>query len=691
MNKRLTRLLLALCMVASAASPLYAQDNETLLIQEQEMNEVAWTMHEMQFDLKNQTITLDGKAYEKSGMPKEIEGILYLPVRNITEELIKAYVTWEKEGTFVRINRQQHIVCVELGSNEAQVADQTVVFEGMPFMENDQLYLPADFMAEAFELSVERNQDVITVKGEDKRLNRQPEAGFIFKNKHLKEGQNAEVIMTSRDHDGDELINQLWRINEGEETYSSFEEAFKTLKTGTFQISVKVQDARGLWSEWTTQTLHIEANRAPKITSLETDKKSYKCGEPVNISYTYDNEEDEDIINEKWMYYKLSEGESTAVLGKPDAFFTPGDYVITLEIDDAKNKRSEKQSVNVHIIDQKVESEFNYHFTKSDIGDIIDNFGDFNFRSYQDAELVNTVLDAGSLLMSDSPETVLSNGVLYEDTLEGEGRVLIHHLNMSDSTIQNQKFAIVAVNETEETVHFKTENESLKGPATDIGRVGQVALYDYLAGSEAKDYTLTPGEQVVLYEKSWSRGGCVSGLFDLETDGPVKFMVLAMGNDDSYETLDEMERLQSEGKHPCGTFETLNINYEINVPLDAPSKFLFGAGGNEEWVNGIDVRTQTEVENKGNFGVLYRLTFTAEEDMGIILNSRGSGIRGAISWGNGEVYNVPVTGALSKTTRRAAVIGVIKKGETKTLEYMLPNGSSAPILIGFIPESFWNN
>jgi len=75
--------------------------------------------------------------------------------------------------------------------------------------------------------------------------------------------------------------------------------------------------------------------------------------------------------------------------------------------------------------------------------------------------------------------------------------------------------------------------------------------------------------------------------------------------------------------------------------------------------------------------------------MGIFLNSRGGGFQGAIKWEDGTVYNVPTQGILGQLTTRAAVIGILQKGETKTFEYILPNGSAAPVLIGFVPTSYF--
>ena len=53
-----------------------------------------------------------------------------------------------------------------------------------------------------------------------------------------------------------------------------------------------------------------------------------------------------------------------------------------------------------------------------------------------------------------------------------------------------------------------------------------------------------------------------------------------------------------------------------------------------------------------------------------------------------KVFAVPNEEVLS-TQKVAALVGLIKSGATNEMVYMLPNGSSAPILFGFIPKAVW--
>ena len=70
------------------------------------------------------------------------------------------------------------------------------------------------------------------------------------------------------------------------------------------------------------------------------------------------------------------------------------------------------------------------------------------------AEKISTVMhklevysndSGGTLIFSDSPEYVRRNGILYTDTVSGEGRILFYHLN---DTGVRKRFAIIFENTT---------------------------------------------------------------------------------------------------------------------------------------------------------------------------------------------------------------------------------------------------
>lgn len=296
--------------------------------------------------------------------------------------------------------------------------------------------------------------------------------------------------------------------------------------------------------------------------------------------------------------------------------------------------------------------------------------------------------------MSDSPERVTDIGILYEETIRDEGRIMVHHVN-AFSPEQNaamKKHVVVAVENTnEEPVTLILENKVVKGPSTDQLYIGQQLLLDYFRGKPAETYVIQPGEIVYIYESRnirWGSEECISGMMDFNTSAPLKVRVASINTTTQIEELKTMPYLVKD-VHPRGTFFTTEISHDVKITGKEISKITLGdRSTNVE--PGFDAITGETVLNTGNYGISYLVSVTAEtEDTAVILNPRGGLFRGAIKWDNGETYMLPDVGFLPGY-ERAALIGVVKAGETRTFEYMLPNGSAAPVIVGFIPQNVWD-
>lgn len=652
------------------------------------------TSNKVVLTLNNKQAIVNGEMFTLTNPPTVIDGRTLLPLRFVVDQIIGAEVDWNQETKTVTVTKEGTVVVVKIGNKTATIDGLPIELETPPIIKNGTTMLPVRFMSEAFGITTSYDSvtKTITLEGQDTRPNEKPVASFYFKQPSYTAGQTVQAGDMSTDPDGDKIVAKLWRVvGETITTNAELSNIFKTPKAGTYIIGLQVKDSRGLWSDWTEQEITILPNEAPIVTSLSASKSSYAQGENLSFTYTYKNETWETIINEKWMYRHANEDASKAVLGKPKALFTEGDYIITLQIDDAYGNRSEIVEVPVHITSEVLKSELMYRFTEGSIGEIIDNFQGINYQSYAEVfpDQITTV--PGTMIMSDSPEVVKREGILYKDKINGTGRILIHHLNGFENDA-SRRLVLVAENTSDQPVTLTLENKTIKGPVSDVLHLGQKLLYDYLQGSPAEIIELQPGERKYIYDSKgykWTKDQCISGLMDVKTTGEVTFTTAAVGAGTTINNMEDMELLQQD-VHPRGTFDTVEINYNLTLDGTQPTKLLIGKG-TEDWVNGYDAITLQPVQNRGNFGISYHITITATEDMGIILNPRGTVFKGAIKWENEGVYNVPETGTFSRNTVKSAVLGTIKKGETKTFEYMLPNGSSAPVLIGFIPTAYWNN
>lgn len=642
---------------------------------------------------------VNGSKEQLLNPPMVVNNHTFLPLRFVADEIVGGEVEWDEQIQRVTVRKGDQELVVTIGSKIAMVNGSYVNLEAAPFTKNGTTMLPVRFICESFGITSDYNKAAkqIILTGVDNRPNTAPSAYFHFGQANFTEGQSVKVIDGSTDLEHDKIVERKWKIS-GDMNWSGSDinSKLKAPKAGTYTVALQVKDKRGLWSQWYERELTVEPNKAPIVTFLEPYKATYSQGENIKLTYSYDNESWEKIINEKWTYRHAEEPENKAILGKPKALFTEGEYIITLQLDDEAGNRSEKMETKIHISSDVLKSELMYRFTEGSIGEVIDNFQKVNYRDYADAYVSETGKILGTMIMSDSPEVVSRDGLLYRDIINGKGRMLIHHLNgykVSNVSGDNRRLVVVAENTTDKPVKVIITNKSVKGPATDILRIGQKVLYDYLVGSEKEVYTLQPGERKFVYDSKagkWTYGQCISGLMDIETTGSVKFTTASVKHGVTLQDMVSMELLQQD-VHPRGTFDTTELTYKLTLLGDQPTKLLLGTG-TEEWVNGHDAITGEIVQNRGNFGVTYRVTVSSAVDTGVILNPRATNFRGAIKWlDTGKVYNIPETGAFTADTSKAAVLGIIKAGQTRTFEYMLPNGSAAPVLIGFIPKDYWNN
>lgn len=78
--------------------------------------------------------------------------------------------------------------------------------------------------------------------------------------------------------------------------------------------------------------------------------------------------------------------------------------------------------------------------------------------------------DGPRLLFSDSPEMVYATGILYRDTLQGEGRLFFHHVN---GTSKLKKLAILVKNNGLRPASFTVTRSGIDGPSHDYQAVGK--------------------------------------------------------------------------------------------------------------------------------------------------------------------------------------------------------------------------
>lgn len=299
-----------------------------------------------------------------------------------------------------------------------------------------------------------------------------------------------------------------------------------------------------------------------------------------------------------------------------------------------------------------------------------------HYRILEKKELIET---KGTVLMSNSPEDVKEAGILYQGKIEGKGRLLYHHVNESSSN--TLRLVIEIMNEESTPQLFRVSKENTEGPSYRFLKTGQALLKNYFESVSDRWYYLQPGQVWTLYdsqEKTWRKGSLLSGMIDVETKGQMRVTYKALAH--------ELEKnfnlkILNRDLAPRGTFEVCERTYRLQIP-EAVGHYYHLLGTTQDWIRGKDELTGESALNQGNYGIMEHIQITVSADTTVILCPRGGVFQGVVRWEDGTLHLVERSHAFKKE-KECIIIGKLKKGETKQLEYMLPNGSAAPVLLGF--------
>ena len=135
----------------------------------------------------------------------------------------------------------------------------------------------------------------------------------------------------------------------------------------------------------------------------------------------------------------------------------------------------------------------------------------------------------GQLLLSDSPETVPADGIMYQDIAKGDTRLFFHHVN---GTNEPKKIVVLLENATDTPAHIIISRYGLDGPSTDYLEVGKKVQVDYMNGTNVslievpskEARTLIPSLDTSIVAPNM----LVNGMYDFTTDQPVNVKVMMM-------------------------------------------------------------------------------------------------------------------------------------------------------------------
>ena len=310
--------------------------------------------------------------------------------------------------------------------------------------------------------------------------------------------------------------------------------------------------------------------------------------------------------------------------------------------------------------------------------------------------------DKGKLLFSDSPETVDEDGILYQDTVKGDVRLLYYHLNnMKD----DKKVAVVIENLADKPNKLTITRQATGGPSDDYLYVGKTTLSRYLADDRQQEMTLPPRYRTLLHAADNDRkipyGGLVYGIFDFNAQRDLKVTVLMAPIDADLMTyVDKAPVLPKDLQRLRGTYDGkdryLTNHSPFNPERMGKSYFYIGDNKTDLYKYGFDATDHTATQNFGNYGVMYTFhpRLNGSGRTSYYLQPIGGVYAGVMTVRSGEdgekkiirtPEELPFYGH-EKDLNYYSYLGTYSNQDDIYFEYTPPGASNLPVQIIMVPE-----
>lgn len=635
-----------------------------------------------------------------------------VPMRFICEVVLKCEVTYLSAEKSAVLKRGDMEVSVDLYGNTVEIkyADGTVKYaetDQKPVIRNNYTYMPLRFFSELFGCRVEydpTDKSILVVDyGDNAEYEPTPEpidrpdVSVVLPDYTI--GQPTYDFKDySYDKNGLDFIGYQWKLSANGNVYTDIEDLLKKItEGGNYNIYCRVENSDGIWSAWEKFSLKAVESKAPvikdfKAVRADNGSATVRSGDILNFTYKIENEEWETVVSEEWSYTWTSNGYTKNMKGKPQALYyiNGGYYTVTLKVKDSAGKYGTAVTT-VSPKEYAKPMEAFLKFNNLSRGEIYQNSTGVNFNTVKTAEPNNILFDDITLLASNNPESVEEFGILCADKISGNARLRFHHKNC---TGENVKFYVTAKNETANPIELTVGTRAAAGPSTGVLQVGVSVVERYLTGGYAKiTKVLQPGEIYLINQGALKvpEGSSAAGLIDVFADGELTYSVSCMKAGSSYVNYEYLTPVAKNSTHIRGTFEQSTVSMDYRLSGKKAEKIILGREDAFEnyYRTGIDGLTGEDVVNKGNRGVVHKMTVTADKKVGLLFNPRGTAYVGVIMV-DGEIVRLSAAGMM-KGISEACILDVMEAGETKEITYIVPSGSDSPVLIVAIPENQWKS
>jgi len=544
-------------------------------------------------------------------------------------------------------NASTNTVVLKVGDKHVQVDGTTQQLNTAPRIMGSTTMVPLRFLSEAFGAKVAWQQELqqITVEHDSKVLVLYPGKKQVLIN-----GNSSMIDAAPEIREGTALV-PLRLLIEAMNYAVEYEPKFKVI-----------------------HITQLPPPNQPPVAVFNLSKTMVAQGETVIYEdKSYDPEGDE-IIERKWS-------------GNERAFFKPGQYKVSLTVKDRPGNTSETYTATVRVTDEVRMDQLTYNLHNPIRGAIVDISGIAvaSLRTFDPA----VTYKRENIVVSNSPETITEDGILYCDEISGDNRLYYHHFNGSK---EPKRVYLLASNERSTPAKLWLLNWGTAGPG-DPMVVGKRAAYRYLdSNKKAQVITINPGEKIIINKdinNTIGSGETMHGIFDVSSDNKLLFSMVAVSDQDPIADYESLAMLPRDGKHVRGTFPRGQRSFLVQLPeLQKPERLVIADGREDAFLYGEDKNTLNEDDEnlktffKGNYGLVYSIGIRAKQRVGVIFSPRGGPYAGAARWDN-EPFNLSNIGTIK--AGEGALVGVVNPGEKNYFTFIPPAGSFLPVNLIFVP------
>jgi len=230
----------------------------------------------------------------------------------------------------------------------------------------------------------------------------------------------------------------------------------------------------------------------------------------------------------------------------------------------------------------------------------------------------------GTLLFSDSPEYVAQDGILYQDVVEGEARVLYYHLNNQQT---DKKVAVVLESVADGFTSVRITRGGYGLPSDDYLAVGKASQMMYY-GQQTTGHLYMVKNSRRLLDKTMDSivlhpGQLVCGVYDFTANHPVRVSVIMYPADaDPFVFLQTAKVQPKDEMRLRGTFKNMDRVLTGTRPYDPAHDGMvyvpLADNVHDLYRTGIDATDGSEVTDFGNYGINYYLRLPVQDDGGAV-------------------------------------------------------------------------